>query len=97
MGVLKDIQDNYKMNSDSMKLYLSYNKDAQKIDNSTQPIKPMKWTTNLILNQNISHLKNSPIMNSDKQKANVINPYSKFKGSEALPTFKADLKMWKIC
>ena len=42
MGVLKDIQDNYKMNSDSMKLYLSYNKDAQKIDNSTQPVKPMK-------------------------------------------------------
>ena len=97
MVVLKDIQDSYKLNRDSMNLYKSYNKDSQKIDNSTQPIKPMKWTTNLILNQNISHLKNSSIMNSDKNKPSLIKPYEKFRGCEVLPTFKKDLKSWHIC
>lgn len=80
-----------------MNLCKSYNTDAQKIDNSTQNVKPMKCTTNLILNQNISHLKNRPIMNSDKNKVSIIRPYDMFKGSEALPTFKKDLKAWHIC
>jgi len=42
-------------------------------------------------------LKNSPILGSDKQKASIIPPYNKFKGAEALPNFKRDLRFWKIC
>jgi hypothetical protein len=59
-------------------------------------VKPMHSTTNLILNQRTSSLKNAPIQNSDKKKSVVIQPYKSFKGSTALPTFKKDLKWWSI-
>ena len=75
-----------------------FSKAATKVDYSNIGIvKPMKSTTNLILNQRTSSLHRVPIQNSDKKEAPVIKPYSKFKGSEALPTFKKDLKAWHIC
>ena len=78
--------------------YYKFNQQATKVDYSGQgTIKPMKSTTNLILNQRTSSLKNAPIMGSDKKKAPVIKPYSQFKGAQALPTFKKDLKAWHIC
>jgi hypothetical protein len=52
----------------------------------------MKSATNLILNERTSSLHRVPIQNSDKKQPPVIRPYSKFKGSEPLPTFKQDLK-----
>lgn len=78
--------------------YYKFNQQATKVDYSgLGKIEPMKSTTNLILNQRTSSLKNAPIMGSDKKKAPVIKPYSQFKGAQALPTFKKDLKAWHIC
>jgi len=75
-----------------------FNQQRTEVDYSENGIvKPMKPTTNLILNQHTSSLKNSPILGSDMKKAMVIHPYNKFKGAEALPNFKRDLKSWKIC
>jgi hypothetical protein len=75
-----------------------FSKQATKVDYSDIGIvKPMKGTTNLILNQRTASLHRVPIQNSDKKQPDVIKPYSKFKGSEVLPTFKKDLKAWKIC
>jgi hypothetical protein len=75
-----------------------FSRQATKVDYSNIGIvKPMKSTTNLILNQRTASLHRVPIQNSDKKEAPVIKPYSKFKGSEALPTFKKDLKAWHIC
>lgn len=77
--------------------YLKAQKNATKIDYSDiYKIKPQKPTTNLIENQRVSSLKNAPIKNSDKKEPPVIRPYSKFKGAEALPTFKKDLKAWSL-
>ena len=78
--------------------YSKFNEQRTEVDYSDNGIvKPMKPTTNLILNQHTSSLKNSPILGSDKQKASIIPPYNKFKGAEALPNFKRDLKSWYIC
>jgi len=75
-----------------------FNQQRTEVDYSENGIvKPMKPTTNLILNQHTSSLKNSPILGSDMKKALVIPPYNKFKGAEALPNFKRDLKSWFIC
>ena len=75
-----------------------FSRQATKVDYSNIGIvKPMKSTTNLILNQRTASLHRVPIQNSDKKEAPVIKPYSKLKGSEALPTFKKDLKAWHIC
>lgn len=77
--------------------YIKAQNDATKIDYSKNyKIKPMKTTTNLIENSRMTGFKNAPIRNSDKQKPPIITPYSKFTGSKALPTFKEDLKHWKI-
>ena len=78
--------------------YNKFNEEATKVDYSgLGKVKPMKSTTNLILNQRTASLKPAPIMGSDKKKAAVIKPYRQFKGAEALPTFKKDLKAWHIC
>jgi len=78
--------------------YSKFNEQRTKVDYSENGIvKPMKPTTNLILNQHTSSLKNSPILGSDKKKASVIPPYNKFKGAESIPNFKRDLKSWEIC
>ena len=83
---------------DILKNDTKFSKAATKVDYSDIGIvKPMKSTTNLILNQRTSSLHRVPIQNSDKKQPPVIRPYSKFKGSEALPTFKKDLKAWHIC
>ena len=75
-----------------------FNEQRTEVDYSENGIvKPMKPTTNLILNLHTSSLKNSPILGSDKKIAPIIHPYKNFKGSEALPNFKRDLKSWKIC
>jgi len=75
-----------------------FNEQRTEVDYSENGIvKPMKPTTNLILNQHTSSLKNSPILGSDKKIAPIIHPYKIFKGSEALPNFKRDLKSWHIC
>jgi hypothetical protein len=78
--------------------YIKAQNTATKINpyNPVDDVKPMKATTNLILNQRTSSLKNAPILNSDKKTPPKIKPYQKFKGSEALPTFKKDLKHWGI-
>ena len=77
---------------------LKFSKEATKVDYSDVGIvKPMKSATNLILNERTSSLHRVPIQNSDKKQPPVIRPYSKFKGSEALPTFKQDLKSWHVC
>jgi hypothetical protein len=81
---------------DTLALYKKFNKDRTKIEHLPPNIHPMKWTTNLILNEKISHLKNAPIQNSHLKKAPNIGPYMKFKGAEALPTFKKDLKWWNL-
>ena len=75
-----------------------FSKAATKVDYSNIGIvKPMKSTTNLILNQRTASLHRVPIQNSDKKQPPVIVPYKNFKGSQALPTFKKDLKAWHIC
>ena len=75
-----------------------FNKQRTDVDYSENGIvKPMKSTTNLILNQHTASLKNAPILGSDRKKASVIPPYNKFKGAQALPNFKRDLKWWEIC
>tara|TARA_B110001450_G_scaffold44681_1_gene41235 strand:- start:10769 stop:11059 length:291 start_codon:yes stop_codon:yes gene_type:complete len=78
--------------------YIKAQNNATKVThyNPMDNVKPMHSTTNLILNQRTSSLKNAPIMNSDKKKPAVIHPYKSFKGSQALPTFKKDLKHWGI-
>jgi hypothetical protein len=76
--------------------YKKFNKEKTKIEHTPPKIHSMKWTTNLILNENISHLKNAPIQNSHLKKAHNIGPYLKFKGAEALPTFKKDLQWWSL-
>ena len=78
--------------------YIKAQNNATKINpyNPIDDVKPMKSTTNLILNQHTSSLKNAPILNSDKKTPPIIKPYQKFKGAEALPTFKKDLKHWGI-
>ena len=78
--------------------YIKAQNNATKINpyNPVDDVKPMKSTTNLILNQRTSSLKNAPILNSDKKTPPIIKPYQKFKGAEALPTFKKDLKHWGI-
>ena len=82
---------------DVLKTYYKFNNETTKVDYSDNyTIKPMKYTTNLILNHRTASLKNAPIQNSDKKKAAVIHPYKSFKGSQALPTFKKDLKWWNI-
>ena len=83
---------------DILSNYKHFNKDRTKVDYSDNyKIKPQKPTSNLILNHRTASLKNAPIRDSDKKKAPVIVPYKKFKGSQALPTFKKDLKAWHIC
>jgi len=78
--------------------YSKFNKQRTEVDYSENGIvKPMKSTTNLILNQHTSSLKNAPIQGSDKKKPPVITPYNKFKGAQALPNFKRDLGWWHIC
>lgn len=78
--------------------YKKFNEQSTKVDYSgLNKIKPMKETINLILNHRTASLKNAPIRNSDKKEPPVIRPYSKFKGAEALPNFKRDLKAWHIC
>ena len=75
-----------------------FNQQRTEVDYSENGIvKPMKPTTNLILNIHTSSLKNSPILGSDKKIATIIPPYNKFKGSEALPNLKRDIKSWFIC
>jgi len=78
--------------------YVKAQNNATKIEhyNPIDNVKPMKYTTNLILNHRTASLKNAPIQNSDKKKAAVIHPYKSFKGSQALPTFKKDLKWWNL-
>lgn len=83
--------------------YIKAQKNATKINhynpNDDDVVKPMKATTNLILNQRTASLKNAPILNSDKKTpptSFIIKPYQKFKGAEALPTFKKDLKVWSL-
>lgn len=80
-----------------LKDYKNFQKQATKINyDDNFKIKPMKETVNLIENMRTSSIKNSPIKNSDKQKPSTITSYEKFKGSTPLPTFKSDLKHWKI-
>ena len=75
-----------------------FNKQRTDVDYSENGIvKPMKSTTNLILNQHTASLKNASILGSDKKKAVGIPCYKKFKGAEALPNFERDLKSWHIC
>jgi len=82
---------------DLLKDYKNFQKQATKVDyDDNYEIKPMKETVNLIQNMQTSSLKNAPIRNSDKMKVPMITSYNKFKGSQALPTFKQDLKHWKI-
>ena len=76
--------------------YIKAQNNATKINPYNPDIKPMKATTNLILNQRTASLKNAPILNSDKKTAPIIKPYQKFEGTEALPTFKKDLKVWNL-
>lgn len=78
--------------------YIKAQHNATKIEqyNPVDSIKPMKETTNLILNQRTASLKNAPIKDSDKKKAIPIPSYNKFKGTTVLPTFKKDLKHWGI-
>lgn len=77
--------------------YIQSNNKATKIDYSILPQpKPQKDAINLILNQRTASLKNAPIQNSDKKQPPVIKPYTQFKGSKPLPTFKRDLKSWGI-
>ena len=64
--------------------------------NPIDNVESMKYTKNLVENSRVSSLKNAPIKNSDKQMPRVINPYRKFKGQEALPTFKRDLQAWSL-
>ncbi len=90
----KDIQ--HEDNQTSLSLMLLYKKDRKDVDYTPDEIKPMQYTTNLILNQNISHLKNAPIQNSDLKPSTIIRPYSKFKGADALPRFKKDLRWWNV-
>ncbi len=81
-----------------IKTYVNAQDNATKIShyNPVDNVKPMHATTNLILNHRTSNLKNAPIQGSDKKKAAVIHPYKSFKGSQALPTFKKDLKWWNL-
>ena len=81
---------------DLLKNYKNFQKQATKINYDNYDIKPMKETVNLIQNMQTASIKNAPIKNSDKMKPPVITSYEKFKGSQALPTFKQDLKHWKI-
>lgn len=78
--------------------YIKAQNNATKINpyNPVDDVKPMKATTNLILNQRTASLKNAPILNSDKKTPPIIKPYQKFKGAQALPTFKKDLKAWSL-
>ncbi len=78
--------------------YIKAQNNATKINpyNPLDNVKPMKSTTNLILNHRTSSLKNAPILNSDKKSPPIIHSYQKFKGAQALPTFKKDLKHWGI-
>ena len=92
MFIQKDIYPDILQNNSK------FSKQATKVDYSDIGIvKPMKSTTNLILNHRTTSLHRVPIQNSDKKQADVIKPYSKFEGSEVLPTFKKDLKAWHIC
>ena len=63
----------------------------------TDKIKPMKWTENLVENIRATESTVKPIQNSHLKKAHVIRGYNRFEGALALPTFKNDLKLWKIC
>ena len=78
--------------------YIKAQNNATKIEHYSpiDNVKPMHATTNLILNHRTKSLKNAPIQNSDKKKAAVIRPLKSFKGSQALPTFKKDLKWWNL-
>ena len=77
--------------------YKNFQKQATKINyDDNYDIKPMKETVNLIQNMQTASIKNAPIRNSDKLKPPVITSYNQFKGSKPLPTFKQDLKHWKI-
>jgi hypothetical protein len=78
--------------------YIKAQNNATKIQhyNPLDNVKPMKPTTNLILDQRTASLKNSPIMNSDKKTAPIIPSYQKFKGATILPTYKEDLKHWRL-
>ena len=90
----KDIQ--HEDNQSSFSLMLLYRKDKKDVDYTPDDIKPMQYTTNLILNEQISHLKNAPIQDSHLKPSAIIRPYAKFKGAEALPTFKKDLRWWNV-
>ena len=77
--------------------YKKFNAKTTEINYSNMhKIKPMKYTENLILNQEMKPIKNDPIQNSDKKKPDIIKPYHFFKGAQVLPTFKRDLKNWSV-
>lgn len=90
----KDIQ--HEDNKGSLQMMLLFKKDKEDVDYTPDDIQPMKYTTNLILNEKISHLKNAPIQNSHLKPSAIIRPYARFKGAEALPTFKKDLRWWSV-
>ncbi len=78
--------------------YKKFNAKTTEINYSNNyKIQPMKYTENLILNQEMKPIKNAPIQNSDKTNPHIIKPYHFFKGAKALPTFKQDLKSWSVC
>ena len=90
----KDIQ--HETNQEALQMMLLFNKDKKDVDYTPDDIEPMEYTANLILNEKISHLKNAPIQNSHLKPSANIRPYDKFKGAQALPTFKKDLLWWKV-
>lgn len=94
--VKKDIQ-NDRLDLSNIKMYKLYQDSRKEIDNSIQPIKPMKYTVNNVLNLKLSHVKNAPIMNSDKIRQPSIPPYKVFKGASVFPTLARDLKNgWRV-
>ena len=60
-------------------------------------MKNMQKTDNLLLNMEISSLKNAPIQHSDKKQHGYdIRARSRFEGETVLPHFKKDLKSWGV-
>ena len=82
------------------KEYAIYQQFLKKVPTS-QPkpfkMKNMKKTDNLLLNMEISSLKNAPIQHSDKKQHGYdIRARSRFEGETILPHFKKDLKSWRV-
>ena len=90
----KDVQ--HEDNQGSLQMMLLFKKDKEDVDYTPDNIQSMKYTTNLILDEKISHLKNAPIQNSHLKPSAIIRPYANFKGAQALPTFKKDLRWWNV-